>query len=90
MEEKSVNSIRETFYNDIIYDYQVKCEEERERAFLYRAFWAENVSGLLKNFDRLLSEYGRRNHLQLKGKSRLRELLEEAMRETPEIGRAHV
>ncbi len=84
MEEKSVNSIRETFYNDIIYDYQVKCEEERERAFLYRAFWAENVSGLLKNFDRLLSEYGRRNHLQLKGKSRLRELLEEAMREDPE------
>lgn len=87
MEEKSVNSIRETFYNDIIYDYQVKCEDQRERAFLYRAFWAENVSGLLKCLDKLLSEYSRKNHLQLKGRSPIRELLEEAVRGDPEWSR---
>ena len=87
MEEKSVNSIRETFYNDIIYDYQVKCEDQRERAFLYRAFWAENVSGLLKCLDKSLSEYSRKNHLQSKGRSPIRELLEEAVREDPEWSR---
>ena len=45
---ESVNGIRGAFYSDIIYDYQCKYDDKREKSFLYRAFWAEGVSGLLK------------------------------------------
>lgn len=54
---ESVNGIREAFYSDIIYDYQCKYEDKREKSFLYRVFWAESVSGLLKRLDRSLSEH---------------------------------
>ena len=53
---ESVNGIRGAFYSDIIYDYQCKYDDKREKSFLYRAFWAEGVSGLLKRLDRSLSE----------------------------------
>lgn len=55
--EESVSGIREAFYSDIIYDYQFKYEDKKEKSFLYRAFWAESVSGLLKRLDRSLSEH---------------------------------
>lgn len=55
--EESVNGIREAFYSDIIYDYQCKYENKREKSFLYRAFWAESVSGLLKRLERSISEH---------------------------------
>lgn len=54
---ESVNGIRGAFYSDIIYDYQCKYDDKREKSFLYRAFWAEGVSGLLKRLDRSLSEH---------------------------------
>ena len=38
---ESVNGIRGAFYSDIIYDYQCKYDDKREKSFLYRAFWAE-------------------------------------------------
>lgn len=53
---ESVSGIRESFYHDIIFDYQCKYDK-REKSFLYRAFWAESVSGLLKRLDRSLSEH---------------------------------
>lgn len=54
---ESVSGIRESFYSDIIYDYQCRYEGKREKSFLYRAFWADSVSGMLKRLDRSLSEH---------------------------------
>lgn len=58
---ESVSGILETFYGDMIGDYPCEdgkeYERQRERSFLYRAFWAENVSWLLKRLDRALAKY---------------------------------
>ncbi len=54
---ESVNGIRESFYSDIIYDYQCRYEGKREKSFLYRAFWVDSVCGLLKRLDQSLSEH---------------------------------
>ncbi len=38
--------IRETYFGDLIRDY----EDRKEKSFLYRTFWAENVKDLLKKY----------------------------------------
>ena len=42
--ERSVSSIRDRFYRDLILEYA----NEGEHSFLYRYFWADSVSGLLE------------------------------------------
>lgn len=44
--EKSVNGIRGRFYHDLKKNYR----EQREQSFLFRAFWAEGVRELLKEY----------------------------------------
>ncbi len=44
--ERSVSTIRDRFYRDLILEYI----EWAERSFLYRYFWADSVSGLLEEY----------------------------------------
>ena len=44
--ERSVSTIRDHFYRDLILEYI----EWAERSFLYRYFWADSVSGLLEEY----------------------------------------
>ncbi len=75
--EKSVGGIRETFYRDIIREYYAV----REKSFLYKAFWTENVTEILKkHFPQLLTE----EPPQPKDEPRLRRLMKEAMEERTE------
>lgn len=44
--ERSVSTIRDRFYRDLILEYI----EWADRSFLYRYFWADSVSGLLEEY----------------------------------------
>lgn len=43
---RSVSTIRDRFYRDLILEYTNKGEQ----SFLYRYFWADGVSGLLEEY----------------------------------------
>lgn len=75
--EGAVNGIRRTFFHDLTEDYL----EHQTSSFLYRAFWSENMKGLLKaHFPELLGE----EPPAPEDAGRLRALLVKAMRERPE------
>lgn len=74
--EGPVNGIRGVFCRDLTEDYL----EDPKKSFLYRAFWSESMTGLLKtNFSQLLGEEAP----VPEDARQLRDQMAEAMRERP-------
>lgn len=86
--EEPVNGIRRTFCRDLTENY---LKEQRD-SFLYRAFWGESMSGLLKtNFPRLLEEelpMPKDGNQLRKQMIEVREKMVKAMRERPQWARS--
>lgn len=78
--ERSVSTIRDRFYWDLILEYT----NEGDRSFLYRYFWSDGVSGLL---DEYLPEFSMRGTPQPKDGAEIRAQLTRTMRENPEQAR---
>lgn len=79
--EGPVNGLRKVFCRDLTEDYL----ERQKKSFLYRAFWSENMTGLLKaHFPQLLEE----EPPAPKDGKRLREQMGKAMQERPQWARS--
>ena len=74
---RSVSTIRDRFYRDLILEYTNKGEQ----SFLYRYFWADGVSGLLEEY---LPGFSMEGSPQPKDGSEIRARLVRALRENPD------
>ena len=74
---RSVSTIRDRFYRDLILEYTNKGEQ----SFLYRYFWADGVSGLLEEY---LPGFSMEGNPQPKDGSEIRARLVRALRENPD------
>ena len=74
--ERSVSTIRDRFYRDLILEYI----QWAERSFLYRYFWADSVSGLLEEY---LPGFPMEGPPQPKDGRAIREQLARTLKEDP-------
>lgn len=74
----AVGGLRDRFYRDLRREYR----DEGVNSFLYRYFWTEAVTELLEEF---VPQFPAECPLQPENSSRIRALLEEAVRERPEL-----
>ncbi len=74
----AVGGLRDRFYRDLRREYR----DEGVNSFLYRYFWTEAVTELLEEY---VPQFPAECPLQPENSSRIRALLEEAVRERPEL-----